>query len=344
MAGKRVRQNGTWEYVFKRKGVLDAPVYFTFDTEEEGDCYAAKAEKLLSQGIVPPEMQQDALKTVADLCALYAASVPMADSEAELLPTLQKLTGALKIDRLSYTWVEGFVSDLKAAGRAPSTIAKRVSGLGRVVDWAIRRKLITLETNPFRQLPRGYCTDRVDRNKLWDGERDRRLEPSEEGAIREVLVGPWETLLFDMALETAMRLSEMFTLRCDQIDLRQRTIFLHRSKNGSRRQVPINSVMMRILQAQDLTQEHLFHVWWNGDEAHKKTVSKRLTHLFARRFKKAGCHDFRFHDLRHEATSRIYERTKLTDLEVASITGHKGFRMLQRYANLRGSTLANRLW
>jgi len=36
MAGKRLRQNGTWEYVFKRKGVLDGPIYFTFDSEEEG--------------------------------------------------------------------------------------------------------------------------------------------------------------------------------------------------------------------------------------------------------------------------------------------------------------------
>ena len=34
----------------------------------------------------------------------------------------------------------------------------------------------------------------------------------------------------------------------------------------------------------------------------------------------------------------------MTDLEIASITGHKNLRMLQRYANLRGSTLANKLW
>jgi integrase len=147
-----------------------------------------------------------------------------------------------------------------------------------------------------------------------------------------------------MALETAMRLSEMFTLRCDQIDLKARTIFLHKTKNGSRRQVPITSVLLKLLQEHDMTKEHLFHVWWNGDESQRTIVSKRLTHLFARRIRKAGVKDFRFHDLRHEATSRFYERTRLTDLQVASITGHKGFRMLQRYANLRGSTLAESLW
>lgn len=120
MAGKRLRQNGTWEYVFKRKGVLDGPIYFTFDTEEEGDCYAAKAEALLAQGIVPPEMLEGSLKTLGDLCALYGASVPMAESEAELLPTLQKLTQSVRIERLSYAWAEGLVDDLKTAGRAPA--------------------------------------------------------------------------------------------------------------------------------------------------------------------------------------------------------------------------------
>ncbi len=46
----------------------------------------------------------------------------------------------------------------------------------------------------------------------------------------------------------------------------------------------------------------------------------------------------------HEATSRFFERTKLSDLQIAKITGHKDPRMLSRYANLRGSDLANQLW
>lgn len=345
MAGKRERQNGTWEYIFKRKGLLPSPVYFTFDTEEQGDAYAARAEAMLDKGVVPVEMQGEHVKTLGDLCELYGASVTMASSEAELLPTLQKLTERVRIAQLTYTWVEGLVSDLKAAGKAPSTISKRISGLARVVDWGMRRNMVTLEANPLRMLPRGYCSATINRDKLWEGERDRRLESGEEAAVRKVLTDPWELLLFDMALETAMRLSELFTLRCDQIDMGQRTIFLHKTKNGSRRQIPISSVLMKRLQGQDLTQDYLFHVWWRGgDETHRKLVSKRLTHAFARRFAKAGCPDFRFHDLRHEATSRIYERTKLTDLQVASITGHKGFRMLQRYANLRGSTLAEAMW
>ena len=83
-----------------------------------------------------------------------------------------------------------------------------------------------------------------DRNKLWVGEWDRRLEATEERAIRSVLADKKEALLFDMALETAMRLSEMFTLKTEDIDLKNRTIFLHHSKTGHRRQVPISSMLL----------------------------------------------------------------------------------------------------
>jgi len=92
-------------------------------------------------------------------------------------------------------------------------------------------------------------------------------------------------------------------------------------------------------------QEYLFHEWWKGGtDDERDFIANRLSHRFGKRFGKAGCPDFRFHDLRHEATSRIYERTSWTDLQVASITGHKGFRMLQRYANLRGSSLVSAIW
>ncbi|MGS0893435.1 hypothetical protein ACVBGC_12960 [Burkholderia stagnalis] len=48
--------------------------------------------------------------------------------------------------------------------------------------------------------------------------------------------------------------------------------------------------------------------------------------------------------MRHEATSRLYERTTLSDIQIAKITGHTDPKVLMRYANLRGSDLAARLW
>lgn len=176
----------------------------------------------------------------------------------------------VRIELFDYTWVECWVDGMKAAGRAPSTISKRVSGLARVMDWAMRRGLVQLDKNPLRMLPVGYCSKSLDRNKLWSGERDRRLEETEEGAIRSVLTDKNERLLFDMALETAMRLGEMFTLKTADIDLVRRTIFLHQTKNGSKRQVPISSVLLKKLEAHGLSQTYLFEDWWQGGDAKGK--------------------------------------------------------------------------
>lgn len=57
---------------------------------------------------------------------------------------------------------------------------------------------------------------------------------------------------------------------------------------------------------------------------------------------RAGIEDFHFHDLRHEATSRLFEKG-LNPLEVASITGHKTLQMLKRYTHLRAEDLARKL-
>lgn len=238
MAGKRQRSNGTWEFKFQKRGVLPAPVYLTFDTLEEGEAYEARVEPLLARGIVPVEMGGgNTVTTLPALLDAYEAWNTLSESELGTLPATRMRVEGVKVTQLSYNWVEGWVDDMKAEGLSPSTIRKRIGTLARAVDWGMRKEKLSLTTNPLRMLPKGYVTKGVEKEKLWDGERDRRLEQAEEGAIRKVLVKKEEHLLFDMALETAMRMSEMLTLTVAQI----------RTKNGSRRQVPISSVLGRLL-------------------------------------------------------------------------------------------------
>lgn len=147
------------------------------------------------------------------------------------------------------------------------------------------------------------------------------------------------TLLFDLALETAMRLREMFTLTPAQVDLAKRTVFLDRTKNGDSRQVPLSSVACERLKG------FAGFSWLrDGTPEDLRRVTSLLSRRFATVFDMAGCGDLHAHDLRHEATCRLYERTTLSDVQIARITGHKDLRMLRRYASLRGSDLAGRLW
>jgi integrase len=69
-----------------------------------------------------------------------------------------------------------------------------------------------------------------------------------------------------------------------------------------------------------------------------------VSYVFREIFAHAEVEDFRFHDLRHEATCRLYEKTNLSDVLIAKVTGHRDLRTLKRYASLRGSDLAMRLW
>lgn len=207
---------------------------------------SARVEPLLDRGIVPTEFTGTCLTTLADLCAYYQAQATHSKSDEDVLRPLQDALQGVAMARLTYSWVEGWVEAMKASLK-PSTLTKRVGLLTRVVDWGMRRELINLSNNPLRLLPKGYATSGVDRNLRYSGERDRRLQPGEEEAIRKVLKGKEEGMLFDLALETAMRLSEMLTLTTQQVDLGRRTIFLEKTKNGSKRQVPMSSVLHRLL-------------------------------------------------------------------------------------------------
>lgn len=64
---------------------------------------------------------------------------------------------------------------------------------------------------------------------------------------------------------------------------------------------------------------------------------------FRRLAERAAITNFRFHDLRHEAVSRIFETTYLSDSEIMSITGHTNVQTLVGYAHLRASFLASQL-
>jgi len=85
-------------------------------------------------------------------------------------------------------------------------------------------------------------------------------------------------------------------------------------------------------------------VLFRSDRAELRRCTSQLSRQFARIFETAGCVGLHFHDLRHEATARIYERTRLTDMQIAKITGHKSLASLRRYANLRASNLAEAMW
>lgn len=329
MAAKRLRKSGTWEYVVRRKGMKT--LYLTFDSEKEGDLYVKQLEARIEQGAAP---QKEAKQrgSLANFIDEYLATGGVNKNDVAILEALRTEIGARSAEGLIYSWAEEWVRSMKK-DLAPSTIRHKVGALARCLDWVVRMEKMAV--HPLRALPKGYAS-----KEGYEEERDRRLMPGEEEKIRPLLDEVMQ-VMFDLALETAMRMKETYTLEWRQVDLGQCTIFLEKTKNGSRRQVPLSSVALRVLKQhkKKATDDYVFP--WRGEE---KKVTAMLSARWRRLFEDAECIDLRYHDLRHEATSRLFERTQLSDTKIAKITGHKDPRMLARYSNLRGSNLAAELW
>ena len=71
-------------------------------------------------------------------------------------------------------------------------------------------------------------------------------------------------------------------------------------------------------------------------------IPKSTFFRWQRLIKRTGIVDLRFHDLRHEAISRFFEMG-LSVPEVALISGHRDYRMLQRYTHLKAKDVAFKL-
>ncbi len=347
MATKRFKNN-KWRYTVKRSKLLDKPINLSFENEAEGDAYVAKLEAKLDQGIIPDGFKQEASsKPLGDAIDEYLSRSSISDDDRSKLSILNRRYYNVPLEQVNYHWAENLVLSLKRElNRSPSTIRKHVGALARCLDWALAKGYIKI--NPFRLLPKGYAQYTEEDGKYGqireDVEKDRRFEDFEEQALRDALNDLCDekeemTLLFELGVETAMRLSEIYTLSWDQIDLGRNTIFLDKTKNGDKRQVPLTSVARLALENYPRQVGKLFP--WGPKS---KTVTSRLSKRFGRICRDLGIKGFGFHCLRHEATSRLFEKTDLLETEIMKITGHRGTRVLARYANLRASNLAQRLW
>jgi integrase len=153
-----------------------------------------------------------------------------------------------------------------------------------------------------------------------------------------------------IALETAMRRGELASMRWEHLDRRARVLLVPETKTGEPRRVPLSSRALAVLDG--LVRRLDGYVW--GVRADSITQAFDRVVKRARADYEAECREkgekpgpqmltgLRFHDLRHEATSRLFEKG-LNPMEVAAITGHKTLQMLKRYTHLRAEDLVDRL-
>jgi integrase len=166
--------------------------------------------------------------------------------------------------------------------------------------------------------------------------RQRRLRPGEEEALLAACAASSATYLHSLvvlAIETGMRFGELVSITWDNVDLKARTIYLPDTKNGHARTVPLSTRAVGTLKSRSSS---------NGVKVfaqHPGTIRA----AFGAALKRSGVgSDLRFHDLRHEAITRLFDRG-LNPIEVGMISGHRSMSMLQRYTHMRPEGLLARL-
>ena len=246
--------------------------------------------------------------------------------------------GELSLASLDSAHVAEFRDRRLKEGASPQTVKHDIGLLGRilkqcVIDWGI-------------PLPKGIVTAHVRKPALPAG-RDRRLRDGEEQKLLEAARASKSSEIESIviiALETAARRSEIAAMRWEHIDLTRRTWHIPDTKTKVPRTAPLSSRAVEVLRA--LPRRLDGRVWKLKRE---DGITQAFDRLCKARVKSEGeskvverFPNLRFHDLRHEATSRFFEKG-LNIMEVAAVTGHKDLKMLKRYTHLRAEDLAAKL-
>jgi integrase len=272
----------------------------------------------------------------------YIPNLAHADKSERMAKALQRRSIATIImTRIRSKDIADFIKEREAEGVSPNTIRLDLTLLSRLFEVAISNWGMESLTNPVK---------RAKKPKLPPG-RERRLEAGEEERLLAAS-GPDLQYLIRLALETAMCRSELANLTWWQIDFKQRTATLMASgvKNEETRTIPLSPKALELLRDIQVEQCSNLPVESNEQAAILKPSGKlfdltpdTITKAMQRACQRAGIEGLDFHDLRHEATSRLFENTDLDIMEIKSITGHKTLQMLARYNHLRMDRLADRL-
>ena len=316
-----------WRVKIRRTG-LPAQTR-TFDNRMHAQQWARSVESDLDKGIVVDRRTAQRL-SLAEVLERYRREVTptkrgSADENLRLKAMAQRPFARIRMSALTSSQLAAYRDErLKVVSGA--TVNREFSVLSHAIDTARREWDVYLPTNPctlVRRPPQGRPRDR-----RLQGDEEKRLLAACRGARNK-----WLVHFVALAIETGMRRGELLGLLWDNVDLERRTAFLPVTKNGESRGVPLSSRAIEVLRALPPST--------NG-RVFAELTREALKQSFNRAARRAGITGLRVHDLRHEATSRFFEKG-LNVMEVASVTGHKTLQMLKRYTHLSVTDLATRL-
>lgn len=350
MAQIRALKSGWWQAVIVKKGYSQQSK--SFASKSDAVMWATDIEAQINRGTFSDISESEAL-TLRDGLNRYLLEVTPTKKgwEAETY----KINAMLRetfVNKSFATFRQSdaakYRDDLVKAGLSASTIRKNLSLISHLYETANKEWSLSCN-NPIKAISKPKVNN----------SRVRRLSNIEHQYLVAALTvtGAGErqnSVALDVvlfAIETAMRQSEILSLAWSDIDLAERVALLKDTKNGEKREVPLSSAAIKALSGGDgnvtkIRRGRVFKTTASGVKQCFRRAVIRARNAYEADFDdtdrdNAVLIDLTFHDLRHEATSRLAD---IFDMhELMKITGHKDSRMLARYYHPKGSDFAKRL-
>lgn len=322
------KRNDKWQVQIRRLG--HPPISRSFLKKADADTWARHIEGQLDRSDLPIDPKQLRTTTLGDLLKRYRDSVTTRKRGADVERI--RIEKILRHEIAQYSLARATPSaialyrDERLQQVKPETVRRELTILRHLfevarTDWGLRTTI-----NPVAQITKP-APARARERRLQEGEYEKLLKSSKRSRSKEL------RSILALAVETGMRRGELLAMRWKNIDLEHRKLCIPDSKNGLPRTIPLSPKAAEILGALPRSAEADYVFAMTGD-----ALRQSWEHLRAR----AGCPDLHFHDLRHEAISRFFERG-LSVPEVALISGHRDVRQLFRYTHLRAEDVVAKL-
>lgn len=325
----------------KKGGVIVHQESRMFPTERLANDWGERLEAKIKAEGVP--QRQLSVKTLGGLLKDYLDKLEehkqVRRARAGELLQLSVEFDKIKLSELASTTFVEFAQRRRREGAGPSTVMHNLATLRAVLNAA--KPMFGLDVTGT---PVSEAIAALGRVGAVGKSKSRERRPTEDELARideeyrRIATYPSTHIptgtIVKLAIELPRRLGELLDMRWVDYNRKARTIKLRDTKhpvNPRDELVPLSPQAMAILDSLPVIDERILPYKPESVSASFERITARL-----------GIPDLRFHDLRHDGISRLFERG-LSIQEVALISGHQSWAMLRRYTHLEAEQVARKL-
>jgi integrase len=325
-----------WRAQIRRKG--HPSITQTFDKQAHAKAWAARVEEDIRAGAFNDERRLADI-TIDDLITKFEAELgkkkAFGRSKSGAIDMLGRGLKGKTLAEITSAAVIEYAKDRASKGAGGVTISIELVYLTQILKAAR-----TVFKYPFKTTPVQDAREALKMMSLTgkSKERDRRPTDDEIKRLCDFFNGkPRQQIpmadIIQFAIATTMRAGEITSLLWDDLNEAERTILIRDRKHpqekiGNNQTVPLLGDAFDIVKRQPKSKDGRIFPF----------NEKSFSTVFPRACNELKIVDLHFHDLRHEGISRLFEQGYRIE-QVALVSGHRDWKMLRRYTQVRAKDL-----